>query len=106
TLVDQIGAAALSIPEEHDGAGATWLETHLVCEELGRRLTPSPMLGSAVLAAQAVLATGDADACARLLPGIAAGDLSALCWAGLDGWATPGVRADVTAQGNATLTGT
>ena len=56
TLVDQIGAAALSIPEEHDGAGATWLETHLVCEELGRRLTPSPMLGSAVLAAQAVLA--------------------------------------------------
>ncbi|MCT1521073.1 acyl-CoA dehydrogenase family protein [Dietzia maris] len=106
TLVDQIGAAALSIPEEHDGAGATWLETHLVCEELGRRLTPSPMLGSAVLAAQAVLATGDADACARLLPGIAAGELAALCWAGLDGWATPGVRADGTAQGNATLTGT
>ncbi|UVE94601.1 acyl-CoA dehydrogenase family protein [Dietzia sp. B32] len=101
TLVDQIGAAALSIPESHDGAGATWVETHLVCEELGRRLTPSPMLGSAVLSAQAVLASGDEAACARLLPGIAAGELAALCWAGLDGWATPGVRADGT-----TLTGT
>ena len=101
TLVEQIGAAALSIPEEHDGAGATWVETHLVCEELGRRLTPSPMLGSAVLSAQAVLATGDADASARLLPGIAAGSLVALCWAGPGGWATPGVRAEGT-----TLTGT
>src|SRR5690606_10696920 len=101
TLVEQIGAAALSIPEEYDGAGATWTETHLVCEELGRRLTPSPMLGSAVLCAQAVLASGDADACARLLPGIAAGEQVALCWAGLDGWATPGVRAD-----GGSLTGT
>ena len=101
TLVDQIGAAALSIPEEFDGAGATWVETHLVCEELGRRLTPSPMLGSAVLAAQAVLAAGDAEAGARLLPGIAAGSQVALCWASQDGWAAPGVRAD-----SVTLTGT
>jgi alkylation response protein AidB-like acyl-CoA dehydrogenase len=101
TLVEQIGAAALSIPEEHDGAGATWVETHLVCEELGRGLTPSPMLGSAVLAAQAVLATGDADAAARLLPGIAAGEQTALCWASGSGWAVPGVRAT-----GSTLTGT
>lgn len=93
TLVDQIGAASLSIPEEYDGAGATWVETHLVCEELGRRLTPSPLLGSAVLAAHAVLAAGEPDACARLLPGIAAGELVALCWASESGWSTPGVRA-------------
>lgn len=106
TLVEQIGAAALSIPEDHDGAGATWVETHLVCEELGRRLTPSPMMGSAVLAAQAVLAAGDAAACARLLPGIAAGELAALCWAGPGGWATPGVRAAGSGSDGATLTGT
>ena len=93
TLVEQIGVAALSIPEEYDGAGAGWVETHLVCEELGRRLTPSPFLGSAVLAAHAVLAAGDADACARLLPSIAAGEQAALCWASESGWATPGVRA-------------
>lgn len=93
TLVEQIGAAALTIPEDYDGAGATWVETHLVSEELGRRLTPSPMLGSAVLAAQATLASGDADAAARLLPAIAAGDVAALCWASESGWATPGVHA-------------
>lgn len=105
TLVEQIGAAALSIPEEFDGAGATWVETHLVCEELGRRLTPSPMLGSAVLSAQAVIAAGDAEACARLLPGIAAGEQVALCWAGPDGWASPGVRAEGSGS-TVTLTGT
>lgn len=104
TLVEQIGAAALSIPERYDGAGATWVETHLVCEELGRRLTPSPLLGSAVLAAQAVLATGDDAACARILPGIAAGEQAALCWASEDGWATPGVRAS--GDDDPTLSGT
>lgn len=108
TLVEQIGAAALSIPEQYDGAGATWVETHLVCEELGRRLTPSPLLGSAVLAAHAVLATGDDAACARLLPGIAAGEQAALCWASESGWATPGVRVAGADSGadTVTLTGT
>lgn len=104
TLVEQIGAAALSVPERYDGAGATWVETHLVCEELGRRLTPSPLLGSAVLAAQAVLASGDESACARILPGIAAGEQVALCWASGDGWASPGVTAS--GGGTATLSGT
>lgn len=104
TMVEQIGAAALSIPEEYDGAGATWIETHLVCEELGRTLAPSPLLGSAVLAAQAVLATGDRSACERLLPGIAAGEQAALCWAAHDGWHTPGVTAG--GSDGAALTGT
>ena len=94
TLVEQIGAAALSLPEEHDGAGATWVETHLVCEELGRALAPSPMLGSAVLAAQAVVASGDDDAAARLLPRLAAGEIAALCWADERGWGATGVRAE------------
>ena len=94
TLCEQIGAAALSVPEEYDGAGAGWVETHLVCEELGRTLTPSPMLGSAVMAAQALLASGDDAACGRLLPRIAAGEVFAVCWASESGWDTPGVRAD------------
>jgi alkylation response protein AidB-like acyl-CoA dehydrogenase len=50
-------------------------------EELGRGLTPSPMLGSAVLAAQALLASGDAAACQRLLPAVADGTaIAALAW--------------------------
>ncbi|WP_455900717.1 acyl-CoA dehydrogenase family protein [Rhodococcus gordoniae] len=93
-LVEQIGVAALAVPEEYDGVGASWVETHVVLEELGRTLTPSPFLGSAVLAAQAVLSSGDTDAAARLLPGIAAGEVVAVCWASAAGWQRPGVSTD------------
>jgi alkylation response protein AidB-like acyl-CoA dehydrogenase len=93
-LVEQVGVAALAIPEEYDGVGASWAETHVVLEELGRTLTPSPFLGSAVLAAQTVLLSGDTDAASRLLPGIAAGEVVAVCWASEAGWHRPGVVAD------------
>jgi hypothetical protein len=93
-LCEQIGIAALSIPEQYGGAGATLLETHLVLEELGRTLTPAPLLGSAVLSAQLLLALEDADACRRLLPPIAAGtSIVALCWAGPDGRWDPAISA-------------
>ncbi|MFZ2177004.1 MAG: acyl-CoA dehydrogenase family protein [Rhodococcus sp. (in: high G+C Gram-positive bacteria)] len=92
-LCEQIGVAALAVPEKYDGVGASLLETHVVQEELGRTLTPSPMLGSAVLAAQALVLSGDDDACARLLPEIAAGSVAALCWAGPHGWNSFGVSA-------------
>ena len=60
-------------------------------EELGRALTPSPLLGSAVLAAQALLATGDEAACQRRLPAIADGTaIAALAWTGP---AAAGIRA-------------
>jgi alkylation response protein AidB-like acyl-CoA dehydrogenase len=80
-LCDEIGVAGLAIPERYGGAGAGLAEAGVVLEELGRNLTPSPMLGSAVLAAQAVLASGDDAACARLLPAIADGSaIAALAW--------------------------
>ena len=62
-LCDEIGVAGLAIPERYGGAGAGLAEVCVVMEELGRNLTPSPMLGSAVFAAQAVLASGDDAAC-------------------------------------------
>ena len=91
-LCQQVGAAALAIPEEYGGAGFTLFETHVVLEELGAALTPSPLLGSGVLAAQALLLAGDEAACADLLPGIAAGtSVAALVWSGHDGrWSTDG----------------
>ncbi|AOW93534.1 acyl-CoA dehydrogenase [Rhodococcus sp. WMMA185] len=102
TLCEQIGVAALAIPEKYDGVGASLLETHVVQEELGRTLTPSPMLGSAVLAAQALVLSGDDEACARLLPGVAAGSVAALCWAEPAGWSGFGVSAaDGTLSGTA-----
>ncbi|MGH3734688.1 MAG: acyl-CoA dehydrogenase family protein [Micromonosporaceae bacterium] len=72
-LCGQVGVAGLSIPEAYGGAGATLLENALVLEELGRTLAPAPLLGSAVLAAHAILATGDEATRARLLPPIADG---------------------------------
>jgi alkylation response protein AidB-like acyl-CoA dehydrogenase len=90
-LCGEIGVAGLAIPQHYGGAGAGPVETHIVCEELGRRLTPSPLLGSAVLAAQALLASGDAAACQRLLPAVAGGTaIAALAWTGRDGHWDPG----------------
>jgi alkylation response protein AidB-like acyl-CoA dehydrogenase len=80
-LCRAVGVAGLAIPERYGGAGAGPAETGIVMVELGRELTPSPMLGSAVLAAQALLASGDDAACGRLLPGIADGSVAAaLAW--------------------------
>ena len=81
-LCGEVGVAGLAIPERYGGAGAGPAETGVVMEELGRDLSCSPMLGSAVLAAQALLATGDDAACSRLLPAIADGSATAaLAWA-------------------------
>ncbi len=76
TLCEQIGAAALGIPEDHDGAGFSLFESLIVLEEVGRSLTPSPLLSSLVTA-EALLAGADDDAKTRLLPRIAAGEVAA-----------------------------
>lgn len=77
TLCDQVGVPALAVPEEYDGAGATFFETAVVLEELGRAITPAPLLAS-VLATEALLAGGSEDAKARLLPRIASGEVATL----------------------------
>jgi alkylation response protein AidB-like acyl-CoA dehydrogenase len=82
-LCQQIGVAGLAVPVCYGGAGAGPVETHIVAEELGRDLTGTPLLGSAVLAGQLLLATGDEAAGRRLLPGVADGSvLAAVVWAG------------------------
>ncbi|MBU3061078.1 acyl-CoA/acyl-ACP dehydrogenase [Nocardia sp. NEAU-G5] len=101
-LCEQVGVAALAIPEEYGGIGAGLVEALLVVEELGRTLHTPPMLGSAVLGAQAVLLSGNTEACERLLPEVAEGTRTlAVCWADARGWDSPGVRAE-----DGTLTGT
>ncbi len=95
TLCEQIGVAALALPEHYGGAGAGLAEVCVVMAELGRTLTPAPMLGSAVLCGEALLRTGNDEACERLLPGIAAGTtLAALAWSD-ENWA-PGLTASDT----------
>ncbi|MER5743043.1 acyl-CoA dehydrogenase family protein [Streptomyces sp. NPDC002225] len=93
-LTGQIGVAGLTVPEEHGGLGGGARDVHVVMEELGGCLSPVPFLGSVVLTAGALLATGDRAACGRLLPGLAEGtSVGALAWAEGGSWDGAAVRA-------------
>ncbi|MEU7819082.1 acyl-CoA dehydrogenase family protein [Pseudonocardia sp. NPDC049154] len=72
-LTEQLGLARLALPERFGGDGFGLPELRVVLEEQGAALLPSPFLASAVVAAQALLAVGDDEACALYLPGIGAG---------------------------------
>jgi alkylation response protein AidB-like acyl-CoA dehydrogenase len=73
----ELGVAGLAIPEEYGGAGCGMAEVSVVCEELGRSLSPLPYLSTVVLAAEAIKACGNEEAKRRLLPRIAAGSATA-----------------------------
>ena len=60
-LCEQVGAAALVIPEELGGAGGELADAAAVLQELGRALVPSPLLGT-TLAELALLASPAPDA--------------------------------------------
>ena len=60
-LCEQVGAAALVVPEEYGGAGGNLGDAAAVVEELGKALVPSPLLGT-TLAELALLAADDPDA--------------------------------------------
>lgn len=70
-LCEQVGAAALVVPEEWGGAGGELADAAAVLEELGRGLVPTPLWGT-TLAELALLSTGQPDAGA--LERLASGD--------------------------------
>ncbi len=74
TLCEQVGVAALAVPEEYDGIGASLVETAVVLEELGEFLTPAPLLATALNTARLLL-HGTEDERAELLPRLAAGEV-------------------------------
>lgn len=100
-LCEQIGAAALNIPEEYDGAGFSLFESLIVLEEVGRSLAPSPLLSS-LITSEALLACVEDDAKQRLLPRLALGEIASIAWSGAGG---PGRPEQVTESGGA-LSGT
>ncbi len=73
-MADQLGLQSLAIPEEYGGAGFSFVELVVVLEEMGAALLCAPYFSSAVLAANALLTSGDDEAKARHLPGIASGE--------------------------------
>ncbi|MEV5829756.1 acyl-CoA dehydrogenase family protein [Spirillospora sp. NPDC052242] len=76
-MAEQLRLPGLIIPEEYGGDGFGQVALAAVLEEMGRALLCSPFFATVVLAAQALLASGDREACAELLPGIAAGTTTA-----------------------------
>ncbi len=72
-MAEQLGLAGLIVPEEYGGAGFGAVELMLAMEETGRALLCSPLLGTSVFAAQALLACADEATRKDLLPPVAAG---------------------------------
>ncbi|MFJ4204693.1 acyl-CoA dehydrogenase family protein [Streptomyces sviceus] len=76
-LAQQLGLPGLALPERYGGVGCSVTELALACEETGRVLAATPLLGTAVLVAPLVLALGTDAQRADLLPRIASGSLTA-----------------------------
>jgi alkylation response protein AidB-like acyl-CoA dehydrogenase len=72
-MAEQLGLQGLAVPERFGGSGASFLELGVVLEEMGRALLCSPFFSTVVLAANALLLSGDEKAQEDFLPGIAGG---------------------------------
>jgi alkylation response protein AidB-like acyl-CoA dehydrogenase len=67
----ELGLTGIMIPEKQGGAGLGSVEAGVVLEEIGRNLTPSPFLTTAVAAVRALEGSALAE---RWFPGILAGE--------------------------------
>lgn len=67
----ELGLNGILIPEGQSGTGLGMVEAGVVMEEIGRNLTPSPFLTTAVAAVRALEGSGQAE---RWFPGIMAGE--------------------------------
>ena len=76
-MAEELGLLGLAIPQGYGGAGASLTELGIVAQEMGRALFCGPFLGTAVLAAGALLESADGVAQRRWLPAIAAGGVGA-----------------------------
>lgn len=108
-MAEQMGLQGLHIPEEYGGSGFGYVELGIVLEEMGRALLCAPFFSSVVLAANALIHSGDDAAKAAHLPGIAAGTtIATLAFTESSGrWDESGIIMEATASGDGhTLTGT
>ncbi|KZS51224.1 acyl-CoA dehydrogenase [Mycobacterium kansasii] len=75
-LCEQVGAAALVVPEELGGAGGELADAATVLQELGRALVPSPLLGTTLTELALLAATEpDTETLTRLAAGTSIGAL-------------------------------
>ncbi|MBL4870617.1 MAG: acyl-CoA dehydrogenase family protein [Robiginitomaculum sp.] len=69
----EMGFTSVLIPEEYSGVDMGFMAAGLISEEMGRNLTASPFLSSAVLAVEALKAHGNTEQKSKHLPSIGAG---------------------------------
>jgi alkylation response protein AidB-like acyl-CoA dehydrogenase len=69
-----MGWAGVLIPEEFGGFGFGYVGAGLIAEEIGRNLSATPFLSTAILGATALMKGGSPSHKEALLPGIARGD--------------------------------
>ncbi|HET6952791.1 MAG TPA: acyl-CoA dehydrogenase family protein [Acidimicrobiales bacterium] len=108
-MANELGLQSLTIPEEYGGQGFTYVELTVVLEEMGRALLAAPYYSTVVLAANAILHSGDEAAKKELLPGIASGEtIATLALTEPNGkWDLSGVEATATRAGDGwTIDGT
>jgi alkylation response protein AidB-like acyl-CoA dehydrogenase len=73
----ELGWMGLVLPEEHGGAGLTFVDLIVVLEEMGRVVLPGPFFSTVVLGGVALAEGGSAAQKQELLPRLAAGELRA-----------------------------
>ena len=69
----EMGFTGILVPEAHGGLGLGHVEAGVILEEIGRNLTPSPFLSTAVVGASALSRIGGEAHKAEWLPKLAAG---------------------------------
>ena len=101
-MAEQLGLQSLIIPEEYGGQGFGYVELIVVMEEMGRSLLPAPFFSTVVLAANTLIHSGDDDAKAAILPGIASGEtIATLAFTEENGkWDESGITMTATASGD------
>jgi alkylation response protein AidB-like acyl-CoA dehydrogenase len=100
-LNQQLGLAAIHIPEAYGGQGFSFVELGIVLEEMGRALLCAPYFASTVLAATAIVNAGTEAQKRELLPSIADGScVATLAFTEPNGrWDTSGVEMTATPAG-------
>ena len=69
----EMGWTAILVPEQYGGLEYGFTGMGIVLEETGRTLTPSPLLGTAMAGAAALIKAGTPGQCSEILPSLASG---------------------------------
>jgi len=70
----EVGWLGLIFPEEYGGAGMSFRDLTILCEEMGRAVLPSPFISTVLLAGLPILTAGTEEQKKEFLPKIANGE--------------------------------